>query len=68
MVYEEDLSVDKGPQIYDYPVLQDYVDVFQELPNLPPKTTIEFTIELIPRTIPTKKAPYRMSTPHLEYF
>ena len=33
----------------------------EEVPRLPPKRELEFLIELVPRTIPISKAPYRMN-------
>ncbi|KAG6503272.1 hypothetical protein ZIOFF_035583 [Zingiber officinale] len=37
----------------------------EELPGLPPRRPVEFAIELIPRTAPTSKAPYRMAPKEL---
>ena len=38
------------------------MDVFpDEIPGLPPPREIDFSIEVIPRTTPTSKVPYRMS-------
>ena len=31
--------------------------------GMPPKRDVDFSIDLVPRTIPSSKAPYRMSTP-----
>ena len=36
-----------------------------EIPGLPPKRDIDFTIELVPGATPVSKAPYRMSTPEM---
>jgi hypothetical protein len=42
-------------------VVQEYPDVFsEELPGMPPDRDIEFLIELLPRTPPISKRPYRM--------
>jgi hypothetical protein len=42
-------------------VVQKYPDVFpEELPGMPPDRDIEFLIELLPRTPPISKRPYRM--------
>ena len=47
-------------------MLQEFRDVFlNEIPGLPPKRDIDFTIELVPGTTPMSKAPYRMSTPKM---
>ena len=44
-------------------VLQESRDVFpDEIPELPPKRDIYFTIELGPGAAPVSKTPYRMST------
>eukprot|EP00253_Pinus_taeda_P021056 PITA_21056 len=41
-------------------------DVFpEEIPRLPPKRDIDFTIELVPAAAPVSRAPYRMSIPEL---
>jgi hypothetical protein len=47
-------------------VLIDFKDVFQEVPRLPPKRDIDFSINLMPGAAPISKAPYRMSTPELK--
>jgi len=44
----------------EIPVTTEFPQVFQEIPGLPPNREIEFTIELVPRTTPISKAPYRM--------
>ena len=36
-----------------------------EIPGLPPKRDIDFTIELLPGATPVSKAPYRMSIPKM---
>ena len=51
------------PKLKDYHVLQEFRDVFpNEIPGLPPKRDIDFTIDLVPRETPVSKTPYRMST------
>ncbi|XP_042426166.1 uncharacterized protein LOC122014037 [Zingiber officinale] len=58
---------DHTPQLSDIPIVREYPDVFpEELPGLPPKRQVEFTIELIPGTAPVSKAPYRMAPKELE--
>ena len=53
-------------RLEDYPVLQEFRDVFPyEIPGLPSKRDIEFTIELVPRATPVSNTPYRMSTPKM---
>ena len=47
-------------------VLQEFRDVFpDEIPGLPPKRDIDFTIELVPGATPVSKTPYRMNTPEM---
>ena len=49
------------------PFLVEFKDVFpEELPGLPPKMKIDFTIDLKPGTEPIAKAPYCMSAPELK--
>jgi hypothetical protein len=48
------------------PVVNEYPDVFpEELPGMPPDRDIEFVIDLIPRTSPIAKRPYRMAASEL---
>jgi hypothetical protein len=55
---------DKGPKFEDYLVLQNFKDVFlDEVTRLPPKRDIDFSIDIVPRSTPMSKNPYRMSTP-----
>ena len=47
-------------------IVSEFLDVFpDDLPGLPPKRQIEFSIELMPGTIPISKAPYRMAPAEL---
>jgi hypothetical protein len=57
---------DKVPNLEDYVVLEYFQDVFKEVPRLPPRRDIDFSINLIPRATPISKTPYRMSTPELK--
>jgi hypothetical protein len=59
-------SKDKVPNLEDHTVLEDFEDVFKEVPGLPPKRDIDFSIKLIPGAPPVSKTPYRMSTPELK--
>lgn len=44
------------------PIICEFAEVFSDdVPGLPPKREIEFTIDLIPGTGPISIAPYRMS-------
>ena len=38
---------------------------FDEIPGIPLKKDIDFTIDLVPEATPMYKKPYRMSTPEL---
>ena len=52
----------KDAKLDDIPIVRDYPDIFSdELPGLPPKREVEFTIELVPGRTPILKAPYRMA-------
>ena len=45
-------------------MLQEFVDVFpNEVPGLPPKREIDFTINIVMRALPILKTPSSMSTP-----
>ncbi|KAH9763231.1 Endonuclease [Citrus sinensis] len=51
-----------GACLEDIPIVREFIDVFPEdLPGLPPDQEVEFTIELVPSTTPTSRAPYRMA-------
>jgi len=45
----------------DIPVVQEFMEVFQEVPGSPPDQEIEFGIELLPDTALISKAPYRIA-------
>ena len=46
----------------DIPILKEFLDIFpKEIPGLPPKRELNFTIEIIPGVVPNSKAPYRMN-------
>jgi len=48
--------------IEDIPVLKGFNDVFlEEIPRLPPKRELDFTIELVPGAVPVSKSLYRMN-------
>jgi hypothetical protein len=56
------LSQMKVTALEEILVVQEYPDVFsEELPGMPPDRDIEFLIELLPRTPPISKRPYRMA-------
>jgi hypothetical protein len=62
----EEVFQDVVSNLEDHRVLKEFKDVFQEVPGLPPKRDIDFSINLMPGAAPVSKAPYRMSTPELK--
>jgi hypothetical protein len=55
------LNQTKAIALEDIRVVQDYPNVFlEELPGMPPDRDIEFLLELLPRTPPISRRPYRM--------
>ncbi|XP_074378290.1 uncharacterized protein LOC141719814 [Apium graveolens] len=57
------IDMEKGVLDLDkIPIVREFPDVFpDELPGLPPDREIEFSIDLVLRTEPVSKAPYRMA-------
>ena len=52
------------PRLEDFYVLREFRYVFtEEIPGLPPKRDIDFTIEVVLRAAPMSKTLYKMSTP-----
>ena len=50
----------------DFVVLRDFRDVFiDEIPELPPRREIDFSIYLLPASAPISKTTYQMSIPEL---
>jgi hypothetical protein len=62
----EEIPKDKVPNLEDHAILEEFKDMFKEVPGLPPKRYIDFSIILMPRVAPVSKTPYRMSTPELK--
>jgi hypothetical protein len=62
----EEASHDVVSNLEDHEVLKEFKDVFQEVPGLPPKRDIDFSIKLMSGEAPVSKAPYRMSTKELK--
>jgi hypothetical protein len=53
-------------EIEYHSVLWEFMDVFpKEVPRLPPKRDLDFSIDLMSRVVPTLRVPYRMSAPKL---
>jgi hypothetical protein len=51
------------PILKDHSILREYKYVFpKEVPCLPPRRDIYFSIEIVPGAVPMSKTPYRMST------
>ena len=48
-------------------VMKDFLDVFlEELPGIPPVREVDLSIEILPGTAPTSRAPYRMAPTELK--
>jgi hypothetical protein len=65
-VHVEEPDNTKGPSLGDFSVLQEFEDVFQEIPRFPPRREIYFSIDLLPGVAQVSKMPYIMSTPDLK--
>lgn len=52
--------------IMDVPVVQDFPNVFQEIPGLQPKRELQFRIDLVPRAGPVAQATFRMAPKELK--
>jgi hypothetical protein len=53
----EEIENIKGPILEDFLILQEFDDVFQEIPKLPPKREIYFSIDLVPGPALVSKTP-----------
>ena len=54
-------------ELENIPVVKDFSDVFpEELPDIPPVREVDLSIEILPRTTPTFRAPYRMAPNELK--
>jgi len=63
----EDTATKEGIlNIGDFPILQEFADVFQEVSGLPPKRDIDLSIDLVRGSVMISKTPYRMGTPKLK--
>jgi hypothetical protein len=56
----------KVSNIEYYAVQKEFEDVFKEIPGLPPKIDIDFSIILMLGAAPVSKTPYMMSRPELK--
>jgi hypothetical protein len=62
----EEATQDKMPSIEYHLVLKDFEDVFGDIPGLPLKRDIDFSIDLVLGVAPMSKTPYRMGTTNLK--
>jgi hypothetical protein len=62
----EETPKDKVPNLEDYTVLKQFEDVVKEVPGLPRKRYINFSINLMHGAAPVSKTPYRMNTLELK--
>ena len=59
---DENSSKEHKLKFDDILVLREFSCVFpEEIPGLPPKQELDFTIDLVPRAVPVSKASYRMN-------
>ena len=66
MVNIQDIEADREQHIEYFLVLEELKDVFpKEIPRLPPKQDLDFSIKLTPGSVPASKSPYCMSAPEL---
>jgi len=60
------IEVEKEERITVIPVVREFEDVFpEEVPSLPPRREVEFSIDLVPGAGPVSIAPYRMAPTEL---
>jgi len=58
--------VEKEERITVIPVVREFEDVFPgEVPGLPPRREVEFSIDLVPGADPVSIVPYRMALAEL---
>jgi len=61
-VHVIDNEKDEDLNLTDILVIRDFADVFpEEVPGLPPKRELEFSIELVPETVLVSKDPDPMN-------
>ena len=69
IINNEHMDKQDNMKFDDMPILQDLSYVFpEEIPGLPSKRDLDFTIELVPGVVPNSKAPYRMNISELNEF
>ena len=62
-VHVEEIEQQTEEELLDaIPVIREFKEVFpKEIPHLPPKREIDFSIDLVPGATPVSRVPYRMS-------
>ena len=66
LVNIQDVYLDREQRIEDFVVLEKFKDVFpEEIPTIPLKRDLYFSIELTLGSVPASKSPYCMSAPEL---
>jgi hypothetical protein len=66
VAHVEESKKTKGTSLEDFPILQEFEDLFQEIPGFPPKREMDLYIDLVPGAAPVSKTPYIISTPKLK--
>ena len=62
----QDVEVEREKHIKDFPFLVEFTDVFpEEIPRLPLKRDLEFSMKLIAGLVSSSKSPYCISAPKL---
>ena len=59
-------SIGDNLTVEQIPIVSEFVDVFREIPGLPPRRVVDFVIEIIPGTAPISISPYRMTPTELK--
>jgi len=56
--YVEDTAArEVSPEVDDFPVLQEFADVFQKVSGFPPKREVDFSIDLVLGSLPISRTP-----------
>ena len=62
VINQENTNNEDKLKLEDIPFLRGYSDLFpKEIPGLPSKRELDFTIELVPGVVPSSKSPYQMN-------
>ena len=56
-IHVEESKEGKEIENQDYPILQNFADIFQEPLGIPPKRDIDFSIDLVLGIVPSSKSP-----------